>query len=252
MIPGAPPPLTRLAPLTRPEPLGDAVDEQVDDGVLGKIALAEAFVFGPQPFGDLAHRSPRQKPAAPLVGERVLDVARRQTPRIELDRQTLERLGPPQKRRPHVRDERLGRVADLRRRVFHRALRRLHLARQIAVRMMSFVKALLLLHCATSGACLPRVRRLAPSTRIRSAGPTQVPNARRASNGGMGSNCAFRVFPQRLYDHTSTPDVTGPSSRDDLFNPASGCHPAAIWRQLAQGLGLHSATRLPAAFGRRR
>ena len=48
-----------LAPLTRPKPLGDAVDEQVDDGVLGKIALAEVLVFGPQALGDLAHRRPR-------------------------------------------------------------------------------------------------------------------------------------------------------------------------------------------------
>ena len=32
----------RLAPLARTEPLGDAVDEQVDDRVLGKIALEKA------------------------------------------------------------------------------------------------------------------------------------------------------------------------------------------------------------------
>ena len=48
-----------LPPLARPQPLGDAVDEQVDDGVLGKIALAEVLIFGPQPLGDLAHRRPR-------------------------------------------------------------------------------------------------------------------------------------------------------------------------------------------------
>jgi hypothetical protein len=35
------------SPLTRPQPLGDAVDEQIDDGVLGKIAFAEALVLGP-------------------------------------------------------------------------------------------------------------------------------------------------------------------------------------------------------------
>jgi hypothetical protein len=66
-----------LAPLTRPKPLGDAVDEHVDDCVLGKITLGELFVSGPQPLGDLAHRRPRQKPSARLVGEGVLDVARR-------------------------------------------------------------------------------------------------------------------------------------------------------------------------------
>jgi len=68
------------------KPLGDAVDEQVDDAVLGEIALAEVLVFGPQPLGDLAHRRPRQKPPACLVGEGVLDVARRQAPRIEARR----------------------------------------------------------------------------------------------------------------------------------------------------------------------
>ncbi len=77
----------------------------------------------------------------------------------------------------------------------------------------------------------------APSTRIRSAGPTQVPNARRASNGGMGSNCAFRVFPQRLHDHTSTPDVTGPSSRDDLFKPASDGHRSQFSASWHKALG---------------
>ncbi len=100
---------------------------------LGKIALQEVLVFGPQPLGDLAHRRPRQKPPARLVGEGVLDVARRQAPRVKFDRQALERLGTPRKRRPHPRDERLGRVANLRRRVFDRPLRRLHLARPIAV-----------------------------------------------------------------------------------------------------------------------
>jgi len=54
---------------------GDAVDEQVDDGVPGKIALA-GLVFGP--LGDLVHRRPRQKLSARLVGEGVFDVARRQ------------------------------------------------------------------------------------------------------------------------------------------------------------------------------
>jgi hypothetical protein len=32
-----------LPPLTRPQTLGDAVDEQVGDGMLGEIALAEVF-----------------------------------------------------------------------------------------------------------------------------------------------------------------------------------------------------------------
>src|SRR6185312_15146753 len=74
-----------FATLARSQPLGDAVDEQVDDGVLGEIALAEVLVFGPQPLGDLAYRRSRQKPSARRVGKGVLDVARRQAPRIKLD-----------------------------------------------------------------------------------------------------------------------------------------------------------------------
>ena len=70
---------------------------------------------------------------ARLVGERVLDVARRQAARVEFDRQPLEFPRASRKRRPHARDERLGRVPDLRRRIVHRALRRLHLARPIAI-----------------------------------------------------------------------------------------------------------------------
>src|SRR5690348_5163050 len=73
----------------RPKPIGDAVDEQIDHSVLSKIALAEMLVFYPKTFGDFAHRRPRQKPPARLVGEGVLDVAR-QAPRVEFDRQPLE------------------------------------------------------------------------------------------------------------------------------------------------------------------
>ena len=40
-------------PLARPQPLGNAVDEQIDDGVHGEIALAEVLVLGPKLLGDL-------------------------------------------------------------------------------------------------------------------------------------------------------------------------------------------------------
>ncbi len=123
----------RFAPLARMQPLGDAVDEQIDDRVLGKIALGKGFVLRPQPFGDLAHRRPRQKSLAGLVAEGVLDVARRQPARVKFDRQPFQFLRAPRKRRPHARHERLGRLAHLRRRILHRALRRFHLARSIAV-----------------------------------------------------------------------------------------------------------------------
>ena len=123
----------RLAGLTRPQPLGDAVDEEVDDPVLGQIAAREPLVFRPQPFGDLAHRCPRQQPPAVLVGEGILDVARRQPARVELDRQLLQRLGPAAERGTDRRDERLGRVTHLRCRVFDHPLRRPDLPAPIAV-----------------------------------------------------------------------------------------------------------------------
>ena len=106
--------------------------------MFGEIALAEVFVLGPQLLGDLAHRRPRQKPLAGLVGEGVLDVARRQAPRVEFDRQSLEFPRASRKRRPHVRHEGLRRVPDLRSRIIHGALRRLHLARSITVAIAGF------------------------------------------------------------------------------------------------------------------
>ena len=55
-----------------------------------KDRVPESAVLGPQTLGDLAHRRPRQKPSTRLVGERILDVARRQTARVEFHRQPLE------------------------------------------------------------------------------------------------------------------------------------------------------------------
>ncbi len=129
----------RFSPLARTQPLGDAVDKQVGHRVFGEIALAEVFVLGPQLLGDLAHRRPRQKPPAGLVGKRVLDVAGRQAPRVKLDRQPLEFPRASRKRRPHARDKRFGRVPDLRSRIVHCALRRLHLARPIAIPVTRFL-----------------------------------------------------------------------------------------------------------------
>ena len=43
-------------PQTWPQPLGDAVDEEIDDVVLGQIAAREPLVLRPQPLSDLAHR----------------------------------------------------------------------------------------------------------------------------------------------------------------------------------------------------
>ena len=54
----------RLARLAGAQPLGDAVDIEVDDRVLRQVALRERLVFRPQPLADLAHRRARQQPAA--------------------------------------------------------------------------------------------------------------------------------------------------------------------------------------------
>jgi hypothetical protein len=67
----------RLPFLHRTEAFGDAVDIEIGDRMLGKITLGKGLVLRPQPLGNLAHRRARQKPSATLVGEGVLDVARR-------------------------------------------------------------------------------------------------------------------------------------------------------------------------------
>ena len=150
--------------------------------MLGEIALAEVFVLGPQLLGDLAHRRPRQKPPAGLVGKRVLDVAGRQASRVKLDRQPLEFPRASRKRRPHARDKRFGRVADLRSRIVHCALRRLHLARPIAIPVASFLAlaAFITLSASTSltspSSASSTIKRSARCTR--SPRQAAVPNLR--------------------------------------------------------------------------
>jgi hypothetical protein len=60
-------------------------------------------------------------------------MSRRQTARVEFHRQPLEFPRASRQCRAHARDERLERVANLRRGVFDCALRRLHLPRPIPV-----------------------------------------------------------------------------------------------------------------------
>ena len=82
-----------------------------------------------------------------FVGECVLDGAPRQASCGKLDRQPFERPAcAPRKRSPQVRDEGLRRIANLRRRILHRAFRRLHFARPITVA----VARLLALACVRS------------------------------------------------------------------------------------------------------
>ena len=112
----------RLARLAEMQPLGDAVDEEIDDVELGEVAGREGFVLGPETLGDLAYRRPAQQRAAALVGEQRLDVAGRKAARIHLDRQRLQLLAAPSHRLAQPRAERLGPVGDLRRAVLDRPL----------------------------------------------------------------------------------------------------------------------------------
>jgi hypothetical protein len=50
----------RLARLPQMQPLGEAVDEQVDHLELGQIAAGKRLVFCPQPLRDFAHRRAAQ------------------------------------------------------------------------------------------------------------------------------------------------------------------------------------------------
>jgi hypothetical protein len=65
----------RLAPLARPDPLGDPIDEQVRDLVLGEIAALEGLIILPELLADLGDRGLREQQPAGLVFEGVLDVA---------------------------------------------------------------------------------------------------------------------------------------------------------------------------------
>src|SRR6185437_12208936 len=116
----------RLTWLTRVQPLGNSIDVEVDDPVLGQIALNKSLVLRPQSFRDLAHRRARQQPTPAFVRKCILDVPGRQPARIKLDCQILERLCATRQILPDLRDERLRRIAHLRRRKLSRALSRLH------------------------------------------------------------------------------------------------------------------------------
>src|ERR1700740_1846624 len=75
----------------------------------------------------------RQQPTPAFVRKRILDVPGRQPARIKLDCQILESLCATCQILPDLRDERLRRVAHLRRRELNRALSRLHPAAAVSV-----------------------------------------------------------------------------------------------------------------------
>jgi hypothetical protein len=104
----------RLASLARTDPLGDAVDEQIRDVVLGEIAALEGLVVLPELLADLRDGGPREQQPAGLVLEGVLDVADRQPACQHLDRQALERFGVALQVITQRRAERLLETGDLR------------------------------------------------------------------------------------------------------------------------------------------
>jgi hypothetical protein len=71
----------RLARLPQMQPLGDAVDKQVDHFELGQIAAGKRVVLRPQPLRDLAHRRAGEQGATVLVGKQRFNVACRQPAR---------------------------------------------------------------------------------------------------------------------------------------------------------------------------
>src|SRR5439155_11731402 len=123
----------RLAGEPRAEPLGDAVDEEVQELVLRQAPGREHLVLLPEPLGHLAHGRPRQERAALLVGERRLDVPRREPAGIHLDGQPLKLLGAPFEPLAHPRSVWLPQVRHLRRRVLDRSLGALQPPTPIAV-----------------------------------------------------------------------------------------------------------------------
>jgi hypothetical protein len=123
----------RLARLAEMQPLGDAVNEEIDDVEFGEVARREGFVLGPQPLRDLAHRRPAQQRAALLVGEHRLDVARREAAGIHLDRERLQLLAASTHHLANARAKRFGAVGDLRRAVLDRPLGALQTPGPVAV-----------------------------------------------------------------------------------------------------------------------
>ena len=104
----------RLAFLARPDPLGDPVDEQIRDVILGEIAALEGLVILPELLADLGYRGLREQQPPGFVLEGVLDITNRQAACQHLDRQALERFGVALQVITKGRAERLLEAGDLR------------------------------------------------------------------------------------------------------------------------------------------
>ena len=90
-------------------------------------------------FSVISLTAARDRSRRPVLSVKASSMsARRQAPRVEFDRKPLEFPRASRKCRPHARHERFRRIPDLRSRIIHGALRRLHLARPITVAIAGF------------------------------------------------------------------------------------------------------------------
>jgi len=122
---------SRARPVT--EPLGDAVDEQVEELMLREVPGRERLVLLPESLGHFAHGRPREERPAVLIGERRLDVAGREPAGVHLDGQPFQLLGAPGESFTDPGPVWLPQVRHLRRRVLDRSLGALQPPPPIAV-----------------------------------------------------------------------------------------------------------------------
>lgn len=112
----------RLAPLARPDALGNAVDEEIDDLVFTEV---EFLVVAPELLAEFGDGGAREQQPAVVGAEGILDVAHRQAAGQHLHRKLFQRLGPPLRVIPDLGPEGFVAPGDLGRGELDRALRRL-------------------------------------------------------------------------------------------------------------------------------
>jgi hypothetical protein len=140
----------------------------------------------------------RGPPAADLVREGVLDVAGRQSARIEFDSQALEHLRATTKILRDRRHERLGRVTRLRRRELDHSFGRLHPTRSVSIPIalrfaigpLVALAADLVANFALQG--FPRISRAGNSTSLDRSGT--VPNGLQSRHEASRVSARVRIF----------------------------------------------------------
>ena len=122
-----------LEPALEANPLGNPVDEQIDDLVLAPVLRRKFLIVFPEPLPEFGNRRAREQKTTALVGEDVFDVAHRQSARQKLHRQSLERLGAILEAFPDFRMEPFLSSGYLRRSVLDEPFRRLQTTPTVAV-----------------------------------------------------------------------------------------------------------------------